>query len=58
MPFVGGGNLKPNYLVFDNEHSSLVNALPYLDESVEDDPTLKTRVNQLIKEEMSRMGGP
>jgi len=43
------------YLVFDNEHSHLVNALPYLDEKPDADPTLKDKVTSLIKQEMRSM---
>ena len=43
-----------NYLVFDNPHSELVTALPYIDEKV--DEAYRDRVQGLIREEMRAMG--
>ena len=37
-------NSHLNYLVFDNENSQLVTALPYIDEKLEDNPKIKDQV--------------
>ena len=42
-----------NYLVFQNENSHLVTALPYIDEPIDD--KYKTKVNDLILKEMRNM---
>lgn len=43
----------PNLLVLQNEYANLVTSLPYIDEKI--DESAKTRVNDLIREEMLRM---
>ena len=48
-------NAHLNYLVFENEHSKLVNALSYIDEKYDDDPKVKAKVNALIRHEMRSM---
>ena len=43
-----------NYLVFQNEYSHLVTALPYIDEKL-DDPSYKDKVSDMIRQEMKTM---
>ncbi len=59
VPMMLEYNAHLNYLVFNNENASLVTALPYIDENIEElDASYKDKVTDLIRSEMKLMGAP